>query len=84
MGVTDLGRLDGMLFVFPVPSSPSFWMKDTLIPLDIGFFDEDGVLIGVLTMDPCREEPCRGYAVDARDTGWRPARPSPRRAAGGG
>ena len=38
MGITDLGGLDGMLFVFEDDSTSGFWMKDTLIGLDIAFF----------------------------------------------
>ncbi|MEA3502816.1 MAG: DUF192 domain-containing protein, partial [Actinomycetota bacterium] len=43
MGVTDLGGLDGMLFVFQETTDGGFWMKDTLIALDIAFFDAGGV-----------------------------------------
>ena len=61
MGVTDLGSLDGMLFVFPVDSDGGFWMKNTLIPLDIDFFTADGGFVDSLTMAPCTEDPCPTY-----------------------
>ena len=61
MGVTDLGGLDGMLFVFQVDSDGGFWMKDTLIPLDIAFFAVDGTFVDAMTMTPCTEDPCPSY-----------------------
>src|SRR5205085_931176 len=38
---------DGMLFAYSGEDSHSFWMKNTLIPLDIAFFASDGTLINV-------------------------------------
>ena len=61
MNVTDLGGLDGMLFAFPVDSDGGFWMKNTLIPLDIAFFTADGGFVDSLTMAPCTEDPCQTY-----------------------
>ena len=64
MGVTDLGGLDGMLFVFQADSEGGFWMKNTLIPLDIVFFTADGGFVDALTMVPCVEDPCPTYRPD--------------------
>ena len=61
MGVTDLGGLDGMLFVFGADSEVGFWMKNTLIPPDIVFFTANGRFVDSLTMAPCTEEPCPTY-----------------------
>ncbi len=61
MGVTDLDGLDGMLFVFQTDSGVGFWMKDTLIPLDIAFFTVDGEFVDRLTMEPCTADPCPTY-----------------------
>lgn len=52
----------GMLFIFSRPQILSFWMKNTLIPLDILFFDSEGKFINVQTMDPCNADPCRTYS----------------------
>lgn len=46
----------GMLFVFPEQRTLSFWMKNTFIPLDIGFFNEDRVLVDIQSMDPVVSE----------------------------
>jgi len=52
----------GMLFVFPDSRRRSFWMKDTLIPLDIIYLDEAGSVVSVSAdAAPCYEEPCPNY-----------------------
>ncbi|GMQ84934.1 MAG: DUF192 domain-containing protein [Acidimicrobiia bacterium] len=61
MGITDLGELDGMLFVFDSEVRTGFWMKDTLIPLDIAFFDAEGLAVDRLLMVPCTVEECPTY-----------------------
>ena len=38
-----------------------FWMKNTLIPLSIAFFDRQGVILRILDMEPCRADPCPVY-----------------------
>lgn len=42
----------GMLFVFPDSKPRQFWMKNTLIGLDIAFLDEAGVVLNVEQMYP--------------------------------
>lgn len=61
MNVDDLGDLDGMLFVWPDDTSGGFWMKDTLLPLDIAFFAAAGSLVDTFPMEPCTESPCPTY-----------------------
>ncbi len=40
-----LAENNGMLFVFDKPDRYSFWMKDTLIPLDIIWISEDKKIV---------------------------------------
>ena len=40
----DLGRDDGMIFVYEKPQQMGFWMHNTPTALDIGFFGSNGVL----------------------------------------
>ena len=43
-GRTKLDEKSGMLFVFSKNSKPTFWMKDTKIPLDIIWINDDKVV----------------------------------------
>ena len=62
MGVDDLPADDGMAFVFDDPTTATFWMQGTPIPLAIAFVSEDGHILGITEMTPCRTDPCPTYA----------------------
>ena len=53
---------DGMLFVFGQDTTGSFWMKNTLVPLTIVFFDRNGKRVRRLSMTPCRQADCPLYS----------------------
>ena len=47
MFVEVMAKNEGMLFIKQMPSESLFWMKNTLIPLDILFFDDANTLIHI-------------------------------------
>ena len=65
LGLMFRDRLEedhGMLFLFPVESRRSFWMKNTRIPLDIFYFDAELALVSVAAdAQPCRSARCPSY-----------------------
>ena len=66
---TELAADHSMLFVFPDTQPRWFWMKNTLIPLDILYFDDNRKLVSMqLDVPPCKADPCPSYPSD------RPAR----------
>jgi uncharacterized protein len=69
MGRTSLPADAGMLFVYPGPTEGAYWMKDTLIPLSIAFYDMDGTILRILDMEPCRRDPCPVYDPGVRYAG---------------
>ncbi len=70
----DLSNLDGMLFIWENEDKRCMWMKNTYIPLDLGFFREDMTLIEVKDLFPrslesvCSSEPAK-YALEL-SKGW--------------
>ena len=52
----------GMLFLFDRADPQAFWMKNTHIPLDILYFDENYKLVSMQErVPPCRSDPCSVY-----------------------
>lgn len=61
--VVSMSENSGMLFVFPEAKEVTFWMKDTRIPLDMIFIDENKVIQFIRkNVPPCSTEPCQTYA----------------------
>jgi uncharacterized protein len=59
---TSLGPNEGMLFVFEKTGFYPFWMKNTLIPLDIIWIDEQWRIVSIAaSVPPCRADPCPTY-----------------------
>jgi uncharacterized membrane protein (UPF0127 family) len=46
---TELAEGKGMLFVFAEPSVHTFWMRNTLIALDMAFIAPDGTVVGIVS-----------------------------------
>ena len=73
-GVQHLDEGQGMLFVFEPARKVCFWMKNTPIDLDIGFFNDKGQLIQIDHMQAnmldlhCSVKPIR-YALEVNH-GW--------------
>ncbi len=61
-----LGPDEGMLFVFPESSDHSFWMKNTLLPLDMIFADERGTVVGVIERAEPLSTVARSVGVPSR------------------
>ena len=56
----------GMLFPFTEKGVHQFWMKNTMIPLDIIWIDSDGkVLFVSADTPPCRADPCPNYGPES-------------------
>ncbi len=66
-GRSTLGKDHGMLFIFTKPGAYTFWMKDTLIDLDIVWLDYARRVVYISPNTPsCKEEPCPTYTPDGR------------------
>jgi hypothetical protein len=75
MGVESLAEDEGMLFVFESNRRMSFYMRNTLVPLDIGYFDAAGVLREIHPMFPGIEDAVPSARADLRyalemNQGW--------------
>jgi uncharacterized membrane protein (UPF0127 family) len=62
MGRRHLEADSGMVFPFPEDTTAAFWMKDTLVPLSIAFYDGGGKILRILDMVPCKSDSCPVYS----------------------
>ena len=53
----SLDQNSGMLFIFDDVAQQSFYMKETRIPLDIAFINEDGIIESIKQLEPLDETP---------------------------
>lgn len=51
----------GMIFVFDKDDIYPFWMKNTLIPLDMLRVSSTGQIVDIQTALPCTDDPCPSY-----------------------
>ena len=65
MNRPNMPQQEGMLFVFEVPATQCFWMKNTLLPLTAAFVADDGTVVNLADMKPqtteshCSSKPVR-------------------------
>jgi uncharacterized membrane protein (UPF0127 family) len=52
----SLSDHEGMLFIYQKEARLSFWMKNTFIPLSIGFFNANKELVDIQEMEPVTSE----------------------------
>ena len=48
----SLAEDQGMLFAYPEERILGFWMKNTLIPLDIAYINREGRIVDIKQMEP--------------------------------
>ena len=55
-----------MLFIFEREDMHSFWMKNTLLPLDLIFISEELTVVDIIQAAPCKELPCANYTPEEK------------------
>ncbi|MEA2239119.1 MAG: uncharacterized protein QOC81_3843 [Thermoanaerobaculia bacterium] len=57
----------GMIFLFPEAGEYPFWMKNTLIPLDMIWIDKEHRIVHIAhDVPPCKADPCPNYPPHAQ------------------
>jgi uncharacterized membrane protein (UPF0127 family) len=56
----------GMLFLFTETGDYPFWMKNTLVPLDMIWLDDQKRIAAIIPdVPPCKADPCSSYPPNA-------------------
>ena len=71
----SMGENEGMIFVLPVADRASFYMKNTLVPLQIAYIDPAGTILELHELQPLDESPVYSTANNIQfvlemNTGW--------------
>ena len=57
---------EGMIFLFDAKGFYPFWMKNTLIPLDLLWLERNGEVVSIAhSIPPCKADPCPTYPPQA-------------------
>ena len=62
----SLSEGNGMLFIFEEIDFHSFWMKNTLIPLDVIWISENMKVVDIQTLTPCESEECPSFVPSVK------------------
>ena len=78
----QMGKNEGMMFVFPLLAYHAMWMKNTLIPLSVAYMDDNGKILSIqtaaeitldaATLDRIDEIVPPGTTISAGDMGYQP------------
>jgi uncharacterized protein len=60
MHETRLPKAEGLLFVFPYPGMPGFWMKNMKFPIDILYVNEQDIVAYIVK----NAQPCSGAKTE--------------------
>jgi len=63
---TSLPENEGLFFIFDASERHPFWMKNTLISLDVIWIDENYRVVDIQSLEPCEEDPCESFTPNSR------------------
>ena len=72
---TNMGEMEGMIFLFDYPSQRSFWMKNTTVPLDAAYINPQGIIQEIHPLHPLNENAVYSKSYDIQfvlemNQGW--------------